>query len=174
MVVARAVVGPLRDKVLPKESHMESILRISDAAAIGLHAMTCLAEAGSDEPISALKIAGDLQVSEAHLSKVLQRLGRRGLVVSKRGPGGGFVLGKPAAEITLAEIYEAIEGPLPQGECLLGRSECALGSCVLGGLLQEVQSQVSDYFARTTLQNLLDRHTGTVCNSRARIAAGAE
>ena len=150
---------------------MDSMLRISDAAAIGLHAMVCLAQPNDGDPVSAVRMATDLHVSEAHLSKVLQRLGRRGLVISKRGPGGGFVLGKPTDQVNLLEIYEAIEGPLPMGECLLGRSDCAFGDCVLGGLIQDVQSRIHDYFKSTTLADLMAR-VGS--GSAGQLVAGGE
>jgi len=137
---------------------MECMLRISDAVAIGLHAMARLAGATEGEPVSACRMASDLQVSEAHLSKVLQRLGRRGLVLSKRGPGGGFVLGRDAHSITLEDVYDAVEGPLPTDHCLLGRVECALHQdCLLGDLLLDVQTRINHEFAYLTLADALDR-----------------
>jgi len=136
---------------------MESMLRISDAASIGLHAMARLAGAPDGEPLSACRMATDLQVSEAHLSKVLQRLGRRGLVHSKRGPGGGFVLGRNPDSITLEDVYTAVEGPLPITHCLLGRAECALHQdCLLGHLLLDIQDLVNHEFSHVTLAEALD------------------
>lgn len=152
---------------------MKSVLRISEAATIGLHAMCCLVEAAQEHPVSASTIASELRVSEAHLSKVLQRLGRSSLVSSRRGPGGGFFLARPTDQITLADIYRAVEGPLPEGECLLGRSECALGPCILGTLLRDIQVRVTDYLEETTIQDLLDRKA-PARPIRARMTAGAE
>lgn len=152
---------------------MESILRISDAAAIGFHAMCHLAEADAKHPVSAVTMATELGVSEAHLSKVLQRLGREQLVTSRRGPGGGFTLAKPASDVRLFDIYDAVEGPLPQGECLLGKEECVLGPCIMGSVLNDVHTQVAHYLKHTTLQDLMDRRVPIRC-VRPRMAVGAE
>lgn len=132
---------------------MSNVLRISDAASLGLHAMVLLA-AYSQKGISTRQIASELQVSEAHLSKVLQRLGKVGLVASIRGPKGGFTLGKNADDITLLEVYEAIDGPLVPNKCLLGTRICDGERCILGDLLETVDKQVRDYLATTRLPEL--------------------
>jgi Rrf2 family protein len=85
------------------------------------------------------------------VTKVIQRLGRAGLVRSVRGPRGGSSLTGPPAEITLLQIYEAIEGPLTPLGCLLSKPLCKGGCCLLGGLLQEVSRSMHHHFAKTTL-----------------------
>jgi Rrf2 family protein len=115
--------------------------------------MAYIASQPPGDPVSAVQIAGDLHFSRDHLNKVLQRLARTGLVVSRRGPRGGFVLGHPAAEIRLLEIVEAIDGPLSAGECLLGRSVCG-SRCALGGLARLVFEQVQKVLAETPLSAL--------------------
>ena len=132
---------------------MATVLRISEAASLGLHAMSLLAGA-SEERTSAGEMAETLGVSEAHLAKVLQHLGRVGLVKSVRGPHGGFSLARPGSEITLLEIYEAIEGPMAETHCLLGRRVCH-GSCLLGGLLETVDELVRAQLSSTTLARAL-------------------
>jgi Rrf2 family protein len=116
---------------------MSTLLGISEAASIGWHAMIVLA-ANPDELHSTAEIAEHLQVSGAHLSKVLQRLTRAGLVEAVRGPRGGFQLGKPAKEITILEIYESIEGPLQERKCLLRKPICNGKCCIIGDLLRRV------------------------------------
>ena len=131
---------------------MQQLLKISEAASLALHTMGLLAT----EPgrlISNREMAQRLRVSEAHLAKVMQRLGRAGLVRSQRGPKGGFSLIRPPAEITLLQVYEATEGPLEQRRCLLARPMCG-GNCMLGGLLETVGDQVKNYFANTRLSDI--------------------
>ena len=132
---------------------MSSVLKISEAASLALHSTVLLA-ANPGEMISTRDIAYRLHVSEAHLSKVLQRLARDGLVRSIRGPKGGFRLGKPAHEITLLHVYESIEGPLIPSKCLFENSICTGSMCILGGLLETVDRQVRDYLAKTKLSDL--------------------
>ena len=120
---------------------MADVLNISDAAALALHAMAFLA--GQPERRFATgEIASELHVSETHLSKVLQRLAKVGLVASVRGPHGGFVLARPAAEIRLLDAYEAIEGPLADSRC------------ILDGLVTGVNSRVRDYLTKTKLSTV--------------------
>ena len=131
---------------------MANMLKISEAASLALHTMALLATS-KDTTRATWEIAKTLRVSEAHLAKVLQRLGRAGLVKSQRGPGGGFTLGRAPEAITLLDVYEATEGPLDPPVCLLGRPACN-GSCILGGLLDQVGAQIRDYFAQTRLSDL--------------------
>jgi len=132
---------------------VSNMLRISDAASLALHAMALLA-ANPHREISTRQIAADLRVSEAHLSKVLQRLTKVGLATSTRGPKGGFALGKKPDEITLLDVYEAIEGHLVSSNCLLNTRICTGERCILGDLLETVHGQVSKYLATTRLSEL--------------------
>lgn len=129
---------------------MANLLKISDAASLALHMMICLADS-PDQFISAHEIASALKVSENHLAKVGQRLHKAGLVESVRGPKGGFRLAKEAGKITLLEIFEAIEGHSAPAKCLLGREFCERENCVMGGLVESVNREVLEYFAKTTL-----------------------
>lgn len=146
---------------------MSNVLRISDAATIGLHAMVLLAD--ERKPRTTREIAEAFDFSEAHLSKVLQRLVRSRLLVSTRGPGGGFTLARLPKDISLLDVYEAIEGPLVASDCLLARPLCEGGKdCLLGGLLIDLNNRVADYLAGTKLSHLTgtfqklmeDKHVG--------------
>jgi Rrf2 family protein len=75
------------------------------------------------------------------------------VVRSVRGPKGGFTLGRPAAELTLLEVYEAIEGTLNSRNCLLGHAVCT-GDCILGRLLEGLDDHVRDYLAGTRISDL--------------------
>ncbi|MFH1129937.1 MAG: Rrf2 family transcriptional regulator [Pseudomonadota bacterium] len=133
---------------------MHPILRISEAGSLALHAMHILGT-NPEKKISTKKLAETLHASEAHLSKVLQRLAKPGFVRSIRGPGGGFVLGKSPERITLLDVLEAIEGPMTNKNCLLANSICTgKGQCILGSLLDDLNNQVKTYFSSTRLSML--------------------
>ncbi len=123
---------------------MAHLLKISDAASLALHSMAFLASR-EDRLVSVKEIAKRLKGSEAHLSKVLQRLSRVGLVRSVRGPRGGFMLGKPASQITLLEIYEAIEGPILSRGCLFETPICDGVQCIWSDLLEKISKEVVEY-----------------------------
>ncbi len=129
------------------------MLHISEAAVLAFHAMAMLAR-DPDRLISTHEIANSLSISENHLAKVRQELAKAGLVDAFRGPTGGFKLAKSPAEITLMEVFEAIEGPYRPSDCLLGHPACDGKNCVLGGLVESVNGQVRAYLSGTTLAQL--------------------
>lgn len=135
---------------------MAGILQISEAASLALHSMVSIAGA-SERPVNLKGIACSTGISEAHLAKVLQRLVKAGLLVSTRGPRGGFDLTRPAEEIDLLSVYEAVEGPLSTENCLLHTSDCPYGfrHCVFGGLLKETNTKFRNYMKGTTLSSIL-------------------
>lgn len=133
---------------------MDTILRISDAANLAIHAMAHIARSRDGVNQSVGEIASQQGVSEAHLSKVMQRLVKVGLLTSRRGPGGGFLLGREAGSISLLEILEAMDGPMSDCKCLLGKKKCLFGGCALGALLTHVNHQVRVFMASRTLSDL--------------------
>ncbi|MCK5596268.1 MAG: Rrf2 family transcriptional regulator, partial [Candidatus Eisenbacteria sp.] len=90
---------------------MSGLVRTSEAATLALHAAAIMASS-PESHVTAAVMADGLSASEAHLAKVLQRLAKAGVVAGTRGPGGGFQLTRPGKEISLREVYEAIEGRL--------------------------------------------------------------
>ncbi len=131
---------------------METMLNISEAANLALHAGILLARA-EGQPLSARSMAGTLEVSYDHLAKVLQRLDRAGLVKATRGPGGGFSLAKKPGSIRLVDLYEAIDGKLAVSRCLFGRRVCFNGQCIMGDLLGRLSDQVREHFQKTRLSD---------------------
>jgi Rrf2 family iron-sulfur cluster assembly transcriptional regulator len=127
-----------------------AMLKISEAASLALHTASLLA-AYPQRRLTTGEIAQLFNVSEAHLSKVLQRLAKQNLVKSNRGPTGGFTLGKPADTISLLAIYEATEGPFKWDKCLLGHPACPVGHCLLGDMLETINDRFYDYMSKTRL-----------------------
>jgi len=74
-----------------------------------------LAYNGQGEPVRIREIGERQGVPPRYLEQIFQRLRRAGLVTSKRGPGGGYLLARPATVITLRDVVEAVEGPLAEG-----------------------------------------------------------
>ncbi len=119
---------------------MRSIIRISDGAAIALHAADYLA--GRALPLSsAADIAKELGVSYNHLSKVLQRLTRAGLLTPARGPKGGFALSGAGKKARVRDFVAAIDGAPAIGVCLLKNKVCGRRACLFGGFLAETNKR---------------------------------
>lgn len=132
---------------------MSCILKISEAAAIALHAMVLLAK-NPNSLITAENIASTLRVSKDHLSKVLLRLERLELVKSVRGPKGGYTLAKSGDTLTLLDIYEAIDGPLSLSNCVLKNRICNGSNCIFGGFLETLNSEFKNQISKTKLNNV--------------------
>ncbi len=130
-----------------------SMTKLSEATALAVHAMVFLASA-PEHSWSVKAMAPMLKASEAHLSKVMQRLSTAGFVSSERGPKGGFLLLRKAEDIKLVEIYELFEGPIQQGGCLLGMEKCPLGGCKISEFLGKINKEVGEYFSKTTLADI--------------------
>jgi Rrf2 family protein len=160
------MVSSYQNTAIWRVSLMASALRISEATSLAIHTMALLAKEPEAEP-SSREISETLHVSLAHLQKVLQRLGRSGLVRSARGRSGGFRLARPAETIRLREVYESIEGPLDLNSCLLDPAVCAGRKCGLGGLVEAVNAEFADYLDRTTVA-ALDRTDGRTTASRTK------
>ncbi len=137
---------------------MGNLIRISEPASLSLHAAAVLARR-PEQRISNQEIADSLRVSEHHLAKVMQQLGKAGIIRSTRGPHGGFELARPAEEVTMLQLFEAVEGPLGDAECLLGPRVCDGGDCMIGELVQSVHEHVREYLSGTTLAQLARRFT---------------
>jgi Rrf2 family protein len=129
---------------------MSEVVIISEAVTLALHGMGLLRKG---KRMSAKDMAASLDVSEAHLAKVFQRLVRAGLVRSTRGPSGGFDLVKDPADISLLDIFVAIEGGVPVGRhCILGNQDnCPFDECVLGGLLKRMTNEFVEHMGKTCL-----------------------
>jgi Rrf2 family protein len=87
-------------------------MNISRSTGYALVAVGYIAENYKDGAILAARISKEYGIPLEYLLKVLQQLVRAGVLRSKRGPHGGFSLARPAEDITLLQIVEAVDGPL--------------------------------------------------------------
>lgn len=138
---------------------MAKIWKISEGVALAVHAAVMLAAAG-ERMLTTAEMARRLEASEAHLTKVLQRMAKAGLVKGSRGPRGGFKLKRPANEITLLEVYELIEGLIESGPCAFGVPVCDGKRCVLGGLVETMAKQAREYLGKARVSDLTDVFSG--------------
>ncbi len=134
---------------------MAKLVYFSEAASLALHAMVLIAKA--DNHINVNSIAAEMGASRNHLAKVLQLLVKHNYLKSVRGPSGGFLLNKPPHQITILEIYEAVEGKIDVPECPLDRKVCPFDKCLMNGLVTDVTMQFKNYFQRQTLEDFAAR-----------------
>jgi Rrf2 family iron-sulfur cluster assembly transcriptional regulator len=114
------------------------------------------------QPPETVVLVGDIAryegLPESYLAKLFQDLSRAGVVRSHRGARGGFSLSRPAAEITLKQIVEAIEGPLALCPCLSPVDNCERrATCGMYPFLCSVQQQMTSMLDGTSLQAIADQ-----------------
>jgi Rrf2 family protein len=90
-----------------------------------LQAVTFLALKKDGELTSIKELAGKLRIPHHFLAKIFQRLSRKGLLTSLKGPTGGFGLAMPAEEMTLFHVIEAVDGVDFTRQCVMGFPECS-------------------------------------------------
>jgi Rrf2 family protein len=133
---------------------MAKIVTYSEAASIGIHGMVLIARAG--ESINVQKIAEVTGSSRHHVAKIMQRLVKEGFLTSNRGPSGGFRLSMEPSQISLLQIYEAIEGHIKVAHCPQNKTVCPFGKCILGTVVTDMTQIFRDYLTKQTLADMLD------------------
>ncbi|MBW8784281.1 MAG: SUF system Fe-S cluster assembly regulator [Novosphingobium sp.] len=105
-------------------------MRLSSMADYAVVTMTAAARHCGGARVSATAIAEETGLPAPTVQKLVSRLSAAGLLRAVRGAGGGFKLARPAAAISLADIIEAVEGPIALTACVKhGRHDCGLESC---------------------------------------------
>lgn len=132
---------------------MLRVTRLTDYATVVL---TVLA-AEPDRVLSAAELAERASLEPPTVSKVLKPLAQAGLLEAFRGAHGGYRLSRPAAEISLIAIVEAMEGPLAMTECSLDDASCGIASqCGARANWRRINDIVADALGRVTLAQMLE------------------
>jgi Rrf2 family protein len=111
------------------------------------------------EPRTTAQVAEVTKVPAPYLSKVLQSLGRAGLVLSQRGLHGGFTLARAPAALTIWDVVEAVEPLRRYKECPLGLAAHRHRLCPLHKRLDEALAATEAAFRSTTLADVLAEPT---------------
>ncbi len=131
---------------------MSSPVCIPESVSLAVHALAKLAFEGE----ASVKL-GDLMVkpgSPDHLSKVMQKLSRAGMVRSRRGRGGGFTLAVNPEDIRLMDVWIALEGTFQYSICPFAGKACPLPRCLFGSIAADAAGIIGDYFSGTTVADL--------------------
>lgn len=118
----------------------------------GLHALKCLERHGKPVPVS--RLAAETHVSPAHAARLIARLRELGFVESR--PGKGFVLARPAGEISVAEVVQGLGAASAKPHrCKADYTTCTdRGVCVLAPLCRAAEEGLEEVFRRFTLSEL--------------------
>jgi Rrf2 family transcriptional regulator, nitric oxide-sensitive transcriptional repressor len=136
----------------------------SQAVEYALRAMTYLAE-HPDEAAVSETISAAMQVPKPYLSKVLRELVRAKLIVSARGRNGGFVLARPATQVTALEIVNALDPIQRITTCPIGRAD-HIKLCPMHRKMDAAIEHVECSLRSTTLAQLVDPSAGSSIERR--------
>jgi FeS assembly SUF system regulator len=131
------------------------MLRISKLTDYGIVLLARVAAAPRDAQLSARELAERAALPLPAASKMLKQLTAAGLLESLRGAKGGYRLVRPPEAITVAEIVDALEGPIALMDCTAGPGHCEQESrCTVREPWHHINRAVNDALARVTLADL--------------------
>jgi Rrf2 family protein len=113
----------------------------------------------SDRPVGAEQLANELNIPKSFLAKILQNLAKEGILESRKGAHGGFVLNKDINDISVQSVILAAEGKPPAVfDCTSYAETCpngAIGTCVISPFLANFQTRIDEFLNGLTLGDIL-------------------
>ena len=134
---------------------------LSNSCKYGIRAIVYIAgKSQNGEKIGIKRISKDLDLPMPFLAKILQSLAKQKILISSKGPNGGFALGKDSESIQLEEVVKAIDGAGVFSKCVLHNDNCksidhSKTACTLHGDYVKARQRIEDLFKSKSVQNLV-------------------
>lgn len=119
------------------------MLRLSEGTAIALHAIVYMRNI--NRPATVKEISTKFKISDNHLSKIMQRFVKEGILVSVKGPKGGFSLNAEYKEMSLMDVYELFEGKFQSHRCLFSNGEGKCLECIMSDFVNNMEQEFIQY-----------------------------
>lgn len=133
-------------------------MRLTTKGRYAVTAMLDLAIHAEEGPVTLADISARQRISLSYLEQLFARLRRGGLVLSIRGPGGGYRLGDPAAAISVGAIIEAVDESVDATRCE-GKGNCHDGEiCLTHHLWDDLTQQIRGFLGSISLADLTDKY----------------
>ena len=130
-------------------------MRLTTKGRYAVTAMLDVALNSKSSPVSLADISSRQGISLSYLEQLFSKLRRAGLVASVRGPGGGYLLGREAEEINIAEVILSVNETLDATRCK-GKANCHDGhSCLTHDLWQNLSDQIHSFLSGISLKTVL-------------------
>lgn len=130
-------------------------MKLTRGGEYGIRGVLYLAQQDNGKVSMLSAIAKTQDVPPRFLAKIFQALAKAGVVKSHRGAKGGFSLARPAADITVRDVIEAVEGPLFLNTCVVGPGECAREEvCPIHSVWGEAQEKLMGVLANSNFEEL--------------------
>jgi Rrf2 family iron-sulfur cluster assembly transcriptional regulator len=148
--------GRVPRRYFKQASNKELAMRLTTKGRFAVTAMIDLALRQNNGPVTLAAISQRQQISLSYLEQLFGKLRRHELVESTRGPGGGYTLGRKAAEITVADIIVSVDEPIDATQCG-GKENCNEGGrCMTHELWSQLNQRMVEFLDSVTLQKLVD------------------
>ena len=135
----------------------EASMKLSTKGRYAVTAMLDLAIHDHQGPVTLSDISNCQGISLSYLEQLFSRLRQQGLVEGVRGPGGGYRLGKPASQISIAEIITAVDENIDVTRCL-GNKDCHGGDkCLTHQLWEDLSNRLYEFLDDLTLASFINR-----------------
>lgn len=132
-------------------------MRLTTKGRYAVTAMLDLAIHGQSKPVSLNDISGRQGISLSYLEQLFAKLRRCDLVSSVRGPGGGYRLARTGAEISIAQVVDAVNESMDATRCQ-GKGDCQDGDqCLTHHLWQDLSSQIHAFLSDISIADLVDK-----------------
>lgn len=135
-------------------------MNLSTKGRYAVTAMVDLARHSNGKPVALNEIARRQEISLSYLEQLFARLRRGGLVVSARGPGGGYRLARPAEETRIADIMIAVDEPIKATRCEVGSPRGCTGHqgrCITHDLWEELGRQIHIFLSAVTVADVVNK-----------------
>jgi Rrf2 family iron-sulfur cluster assembly transcriptional regulator len=130
-------------------------MRLTTKGRFAVTAMLDLAMRGGKNPVTLAGISERQDISLSYLEQLFSRLRRHELVESVRGPGGGYYLARPLADLSVADIIRAVDEPIDATQCA-GKENCHdEHRCLTHDLWMGLNAHIYDYLENVTLASLV-------------------
>jgi len=135
-------------------------MRLTTKGRFAVTAMVDLGLRHGNGPVTLAAISERQHISLSYLEQLFGKLRRHGLVTSVRGPGGGYNLARPAAELSVAEIVKAVDEPLDATQCG-GKENCHDDRrCMTHDLWATLNEKMHEYLSSVSLGDLVAHQSG--------------
>ena len=133
------------------------MLKLSTKGQYGVRAMFEIARSCGEGPVTIKEISERQDVSVAYLEQILNQLRKAGIINSVKGPGGGYILSRPADRVSIGEILRELEGPVAITSCLDPKEGCMrVDGCVTHLLWKALGENIEAFLNSMTLRDLLE------------------
>jgi Rrf2 family cysteine metabolism transcriptional repressor len=133
-------------------------MKLSTRTRYAMRAILELADNFGKGPLQTRVIALQQDISVKYLEQLMAAMKSAGLVRSRRGARGGYVLARPPGKIKLSDVFDVFEGPVVTVECVANENYCVRAAdCIARQVWSEVQRSIKNVLQTMTLQDALDK-----------------